>query len=51
MMLLCIKEHLSSIWSSIHEKKLSNTEIKLKKKAFLIKKVRILTASQTSSKD
>ena len=30
MMLICIKQHLSNIWSSIH-KKLSNTETELKK--------------------
>ena len=38
MMLICIKQHLSNIWSSIHEK-LSNTEIELK----IIKKCVILT--------
>ena len=37
-MLICIKQHLSNIWSSIHEK-LSNTEIELK----IIKKCVILT--------
>ena len=30
MILICFKEHLNNIWSSIHEK-LSNTEAKLKK--------------------
>ena len=29
-MLICIKQHLSNIWSSIH-KKVSNTEVELKK--------------------
>ena len=37
MMVICIKQHLSNIWSLIHEK-LSNTEADLKK-ALLIKKV------------
>ena len=32
MMVICIKQHLSDIWSSIHDKtKLSNTEAELKK--------------------
>ena len=30
MMLICIKQHISNIWSSIHEK-LNNTEAGLKK--------------------
>ena len=30
MMLICIKQHLSNIWSSIHEK-LGNTETELNK--------------------
>ena len=30
MILICIKEHLSNIWSSIHEK-VSNAEAELKK--------------------
>ena len=37
MMVICIKQHLNNIWSSIHEK-LSNTEAQLKKKTLLIKK-------------
>ena len=37
MMVICIKQHLRNIWSSIHEK-LSKTEAELKK-ALLIKKV------------
>ena len=37
MMVLCIKQHLSNIWSWIH-KKLRNTDASLKKKALLIKK-------------
>ena len=36
MMVICIKQHLRNIWSSIHEK-LSKTEAELKK-ALLIKK-------------
>ena len=36
MMLICIKQHLSNIWSSIEEK-LRNTEAELKK-SLLIKK-------------
>ena len=30
MMLICIKQQLSNIWSSVHEK-LNDTEVKLKK--------------------
>ena len=30
MMLICIKQHLNNIWSSIHEK-VSNTEAEFKK--------------------
>ena len=30
MMLICIKQHLSNIWSSSHEK-VKNSEVKLKK--------------------
>ena len=37
MVLICIKQHLSNIWSSIHEK-LSNTEAELKKSVAYIKK-------------
>ena len=37
MMLICIKQHLSNIWSSIHEK-LSNTEAELKKSVAYKKK-------------
>ena len=37
MMLLCVKQHLSNIWSSFLQKKISNTEAELKK-ALLIKK-------------
>ena len=36
-MVICIKQHLSNIWSWIH-KKLRNTDAGLKKKALLIKK-------------
>ena len=34
MMATCIKQHLSNIWSSIHEK-VNNTEAELKKKRYL----------------
>ena len=37
MMAICIKEHIMNIWSSMHEKKLSNNEAELKK-ALLMKK-------------
>ena len=37
MMLICIKQHLSNIWSSVHEK-LSNTEAELKKNVAYKKK-------------
>ena len=37
MMLICIKQHLSNIWSSFHEK-LSNTEAELKKSVAYKKK-------------
>ena len=39
MMLLCIKQHLSNIWSSIYEK-LSKTEAELKKSVAYTKKAR-----------
>ena len=32
MMLTCITQHLSNIWSSIHEQKLISTKAKLKKR-------------------
>ena len=48
-MVIYIKQHVSNIWSSIHEKVKSNTEAELKKKALLIKKVCIFT-KQTPSK-
>ena len=31
MMAICIKQHVSNIWSAIHEKVLSNTETELRK--------------------
>ena len=31
MMFICIKQHLSSTWTIIHEKVLNNTEVELKK--------------------
>ena len=31
MKFICIKQHLSSIWTIIHEKVLNNTEVELKK--------------------
>ena len=40
MMLICIKQHLSNIWSSIYEK-LTNTKAELKKKSCLQKKQRV----------
>ena len=40
MMLICIKQHLSNIWNSIHEKVKQNWGWVEKKKA-LYKKVRI----------
>ena len=40
MMLICIKQHLSNIWSSIYEK-LTNTKAELKKKSYLQKKQRV----------
>ena len=40
-MFICIKQQLSNIWGSVHEK-LSNTEAELKK-ALLIKKTCIMT--------
>ena len=36
MMLTCIKQHISNIWSSAH-RKISNTEAEFKKKTLLIK--------------
>ena len=33
-MIVCIKQHLNNIWSSIHEK-LSNTKAELKKKLLI----------------
>ena len=48
MMVTCIKQHLSNIWSSIHEK-LSNTESQLKKSvAYKKKRVHIFIWKQTS---
>ena len=38
MMVMCNKQHLSNIWSSIHGK-LSNTEAELEKKLWLQKNV------------
>ena len=38
MMLICIKQHLSNIWTLIHEKVLSNTEAE-SKKDFAYKKI------------
>ena len=40
MMVICIKQHLSNIWSSEFMKTLSNTEAKLKRKLCLQKKAR-----------
>ena len=37
IMIICIKQHLSNIWSSIHEN-LSNTEAELKKSVAYKKK-------------
>ena len=37
MTLMCIKQHLSNIWSSIHEK-LSNADADLRKNRLIIKK-------------
>ena len=37
MTLMCIKQHLSNIWSSIHEK-LSNADADLRKNGLIIKK-------------
>ena len=41
IMIICIKQHLSDIWSSIHEK-LSNTEAELEKSDANKKKACIL---------
>ena len=38
MMLICIKQHLSNIWTLIHEKVLNNTEAELEKD-FAYKKI------------
>ena len=40
MMLICIKQHLSNIWSSIYER-LTNTKAEVKKKSCLQKKQRV----------
>ena len=45
-MFICIKQQLSNIWGSVHEK-LSNTEAELKK-ALLIKKTCIMTTQKPS---
>ena len=38
---VCIKQHLSNLWSSIYEK-LSNTEAELKKSVAYIRKKRVM---------
>ena len=46
-MLICIKQHLSSIWSSIH-KNVRNTEAELKKSVAYKKRVFQLTIPMAS---
>ena len=49
MMFIYIKQHLSNIWSSIHEKVKGKTETKLKK-SVAYKKSAYLFVSQLESK-
>ena len=48
MMLICIKQHLSIIWGSIHEK-LSNTDIELKKRKLKLSGSYLLNISSLHS--